>query len=239
MTKRFEKEVVVYDHCEPCPYLPEETARLPLRLPQAVLTPLEFDVRLNQGDRRTGEYLYRTNCPKCQACQPIRVLVDEFQPRSTMRRVKRKGDQQIRTEFREPTVDSQRVALFNKHRKQRGLDHEGQPVDAFGYEMFLTQSCCDTFEMDYFVGDELMGVAICDRGATSISAVYFYFDPAYGSLSPGVYSVLKQIETCQMWSAKHLYLGLYIAQSPHMSYKIKYRPHEILIDGTWRRSEES
>src|SRR5690606_18460080 len=72
-----------------------------------------------------------------------------------------------------------------------------------------------------------------DRAEGSLSAVYFYFDPAYEALSPGVYSVLKQLQLCRRWGLRHLYLGLYIAACPSMAYKRRYLPHERLLDGRW------
>ena len=32
-----------------------------------------------------------------------------------------------------------------------------------------------------------------------------------------------------------LYLGLYVEDCRHLSYKARYRPHERLVDGDWRR----
>ena len=34
---------------------------------------------------------------------------------------------------------------------------------------------------------------------------------------------------------RHLYLGLYIADNVHMSYKSRFQPNERLIDGRWVR----
>jgi arginine-tRNA-protein transferase len=102
-----------------------------------------------------------------------------------------------------------------------------------GYESFLVESCCPTFEIRYHRCGQLIGVAICDRGAESLSAVYTYFDPDFGRLSPGQFSILKQIELCQQWRMRYLYLGYYIAESKHMAYKANFTPHERFIDGCW------
>jgi arginine-tRNA-protein transferase len=68
-----------------------------------------------------------------------------------------------------------------------------------------------------------------------VSAVYCYFDPDHSRLSPGVYNVLKQVETCRTWGCRYLYLGFYVAGSEHMSYKAQYLPHERFMNGQWRR----
>lgn len=230
-------ELVVYDSEESCPYLPGLSARMPLRRPIDSLTPEEFDQRLEAGDRRTGAFLYNTRCPACQACQPIRIPVAEFQPSRTQRRVWRKGCERVRRESGPAIIDSQRVALFNKHRQLRQLATDRSDIDAFGYEHFLVQSCCETIELRYYVEDQLAAVAICDQGHRAMSAVYTYFDPDYDSLSLGVFSILSQIERCRERGWQHLYLGYFIAESPHMRYKADYRPNERRINGRWQRFE--
>lgn len=228
-------ELVVYDSEETCPYLPGRSARMPLRRPIDALTPEEFDQRLEAGDRRTGAFLYNTRCPSCHACQPIRLAAAEFQPSRTQRRVWRRGNQRLRRETGPAVIDSQRVAMFNRHRRLRNLATDRSDIDAFGYEHFLVQSCCETFELRYYLEDQLVAVAICDQGQDSMSAVYTFFEPEHDSLSLGVYSILSQIQRCRERGWRHLYLGYYIAESPHMRYKAAYLPHERRIGGVWQR----
>ena len=68
-----------------------------------------------------------------------------------------------------------------------------------------------------------------------MSAVYFYWNPKFAPLSPGVYSILKQFELCQHLGLDYLYLGLYIATCQAMAYKGLYLPHQRLVGGMWRR----
>jgi arginyl-tRNA--protein-N-Asp/Glu arginylyltransferase len=235
-------EIVVHDALDACSYLPERVARVPLRYPAGgFIAPQDFDERLAQGDRRSGLFLYRMACPQCRACEPIRVEVSEFRPNQTQRRVLRKGAALIDASIGEPGVSAERVALYNAHRFGRGLAKSDRLSDAADYASFLVESCCQTFEIQYRLQSDaaapLVGVAVCDLGVTSLSAVYCYFDPAHERLSPGVFSVLTQVELCRAWGLRYLYLGLYIAESPHMNYKARFLPHERLIGGEWRRFE--
>lgn len=227
-------ELVVHDAPSPCPYLPEQTSRLPLRLPIRRLRRTELDERLAAGDRRQGLMLYRTACSGCVACEPIRIDVQHFQPGRTQRRIERNGDREIERSIGplEPTLE--KVALYNKHKRGRGLSSGERSIDLDGYTAFLGESCCDSFEVRYRVNGRLIGVAVVDRAETSLSAVYFYFDPAHEHRSPGVYSVLKQLELCRRFGLRHLYLGLYIRACPSMAYKGRYLPHERLLDGRWQ-----
>lgn len=231
-------ELVVYDRLSACPYLPDQVARLPLRLPLRRLSGRELDERLAFGDRRQGVLLYRTACPDCRVCEPLRVDVPQFRERRSMRRTRRRAQAVVRVEMGPPVVDARRVELYNLHKSGRGLGDGQTPIDLESYSDFLVDTCCPSFELRYFVGSELVGVAITDRGADSLSAVYCYFDPAYQSLGLGTFSILEQIELCRRLKLRWLYLGLFIAQNEVMRYKSGFLPHERLIGGAWRRYEQ-
>ncbi len=228
------EEITVYDEPEACPYLPGQTARLPLRMPLRKLTPAELDARLAAGDRRSGTFLYTTACAACQACEPIRLDLQTFVPSRTQQRVWKRGQALFQLEVRTPRIDDERIALFNEHRQGRGLDHDRENIDAFGYEQFLANSCCDTWEFAYYLEDRLVMIAIVDRGATASSAVYTYFTPSVSQYSPGVYSIMQEMEVCRAWGQRYLYLGYFVAGSRHMAYKATYRPHERKLQGQWQ-----
>lgn len=228
-------EWLVWDEPTRCPYLPSETAHLPLRLPMRRLKPVEFASRLEAGDRRQGLLLYRPKCPRCTACQAIRLDVNEFVPSATQRRVLRRGDEQLQMLIGRASVTAEKVALYNRHKMERGLTTSDGLIDAEGYEQFLAESCTDTIEIRYVLQGLLVGVAIADRAADALSAVYCFYDPSFSRLSLGTYSVLKQLALCRQWGLRYLYLGLYVAGNRAMAYKARYLPHERLIDGAWRR----
>jgi arginine-tRNA-protein transferase len=227
------QEIVVFDTPHPCSYLPGRTARMPYRHPVEMLSPEQFDQRLGEGDRRSGVFLYRTQCPSCRACQPIRLDVEKFQPNATQRRMQRRGDQLLAVEIGRPVVDWDRLRLFNLHRDIRGLASGDLPLDEQSYAEFLTDTCCETLELSYWHHNRLVAIAIADAGRDSLSAVYCFYDPSFRLLSLGTYSVLRQIALCRATKRRYLYLGFFIADSPHMSYKDWFRPHQRLVEGKW------
>jgi leucyl-tRNA---protein transferase len=229
------REWVVHDVPSPCVYLDGETARLPLRLPERRLSAAELSARLAAGDRRQGILFYRPSCPSCRACEAIRIDVGQFRPTRTQRRIFRRGEAEITTSIGRPDVSAERVALYNRHKLERGLSAGEGPVDEDMYRELLAASCVDTFELVYRHAGEIVAVAITDRAADSLSAVYCYFDPDFSRLSPGAYSILKQIELCHAWNLRYLYLGLHVRGCGPMRYKVGYLPHERLVGGAWRR----
>src|SRR5438876_11264406 len=158
------QDIVVFDTPHPCSYLPGRTARLPYRHPVEKLTPEQFDGRLAEGDRRSGIFLYRTQCPACRACQPIRLDVNQFRPDATQRRMQRRGDALLKVKIGPPVVDQHRARLFNLHRDTRALTSGDSPLDEQSYAEFLVDSCCDTLELSYWHAGRLVGVAIADAG---------------------------------------------------------------------------
>jgi len=235
MTARNLTDIVIIDETEPCPYLPEQVARMPLRMPLSKITPEECDVRLAEGHRRTGEFVYQTNCPNCNACEAIRIDVGQFEFSRSHRRVLKRGDAKFLQQFGPMKVDATRVALFNKHRRLRGLAKRESDIDTEEYAWGFVQSCFDSFEISYWSEERMIALAVCDHGRRSLSAVYTFFDPDLKSDSLGTYSILKQIEFCQTHRLQYLYLGYYVEGSSHMQYKSRFLPHERLIDQRWLR----
>ena len=229
-------ELVVHDEENACVYLPGRRARQPLRQPLRRLTAPEFDARLAAGDRRAGTLLYNQACPSCAACEPLRVDVGAFAPSRSQRRAQAKGDAAVRVERGPVEVDDARIALYRAHERGRALDPGGRPpIDTLEYESFFAESCVEGFELRYFVGGRLAGVAVTDRGARALSAVYTFWDPAHAALSLGTYSILTQIALARAWGLDWLYLGLAIRENHAMAYKLAYLPHERRIGGAWRR----
>jgi leucyl-tRNA---protein transferase len=226
-------ELVVYDREQPCPYLPDRVSRLPLRLPSRPLTGAELDQRLEQGDRRQGFVLYRPRCPSCRACEPIRLPVADYSFTRRERRILSRGNRALTVRIGPPQVDERRVEIYNRHKLGRNLRDGQPPIDAEGYRDFLVATCCDSFELSFYLGELLIGISVLDRAADSLSAVYTCYDPAYSTYSLGTYSILKQLQLCQAEGLTHLYLGLYIAECTKMTYKAEFKPHERMQNGQW------
>lgn len=227
-------DIVIIDETESCPYLEGRTARMPLRMPLGKITLEQADKRLAEGHRRTGEFIYQTNCPNCKACEPIRLDCEQFRFSRNHRRTLNKGNRRFRQEFGPLKSDDQRINLFNKHRRMRGLAKRDTDIDVEEYVWGFVRSCFDSFEISYWLDRQLVCLSVCDLGANSLSAVYTFFDPDFKTESLGTYSILRQVEYCQARKLRHLYLGYYVANSPHMQYKSRFKPNERLIDGKWQ-----
>ena len=223
---------ILWNQPEPCPYREGYTAQLPLRLPLRRPTPEEFDKMLADGDRRSGRMVYRPTCPACTACEALRVPVDRFQPTRSQRRVWR-GNPDVELRVGRPTLTSERLALYNRHKMERGLSRSGEPLSAESYRVWLMDTCTDTREFQFLVEGKVVAISIIDVGKDSASSVYHYFDPDVSKRSLGVYSIMREIEWCREQGIAWYYLGLYVEDCQHLSYKAAYWPNQRRINGDW------
>lgn len=206
---------------------------MPLRMPIARVTGSQADTRLDLGHRRTGEFIYETQCPGCRACEPIRIRVSDFEFSRNHRRVLNRGDRELSVRRGRLIADTSRLDLFNRHRRERGLARGDDDIDLEEYNWGFVRSCFESSEFSYWLDDRLVGIAICDLGDESLSAVYTFYDPSLNHLSLGTYSLLNQIRHCQIHELEYLYLGYFVQGSRHMNYKARFLPNERLIDGVW------
>ena len=180
--------------------------------------------------------LYNQACPTCSACEPVRVDVRAFAPSRSQRRAHDRAAPAVTVQLGPIEADEARLALYRAHERGRGLDRDGRPpIDLLEYESAFAMSCVEGFELRYTVAGQLAGVAITDRGARSLSAVYTFWDPTHAALSLGTFSIVTQIALARRWNLDWLYLGFAIRDNHSMAYKLAFKPHERLIDGAWRR----
>jgi len=230
-------EKLVHDELESCPYIPGEVARMPLRWQLRRPSPEDFDASLSAGDRRIGRMLYRTACPECDACEALRIPIDAFKASRSMRRTVRKnGDLSI--EIGPARFSDEKLALYNRHKQERGLARHERQMNQRGYEGWFLNSCANTLEFRYLLDDKLIGLGIVDVGERDTSSVYFFFDPDHADRSLGTYSVLVELDWQQQRGGRYHYLGLYVASCQHLVYKARFYPHERRVNGDWQRFEK-
>jgi len=218
---------------QPCAYLPDRQAVMAIIDPQETLFPDQFTQLAQLGFRRSGNYVYRPQCPGCQSCIPLRVAAADFMPGRTQRRVWR-GNQDIRVSDLKADFDEQHFDLFQRYVNGQ---HQGGGMDnpeASDYLSLLVNPDGNTRLFEFHHGDRLQAVAITDLLEDGLSAVYTFYDPDLASRSPGVYTVLWQIEQCRKLGLDWLYLGYWISECRKMSYKDRYRPCETLTPEGWR-----
>lgn len=226
------REEIVYQEIDPCPYLEGHDSKTPLRYQFQQLNKEETDFFFAKGDRRVGRMLYDVQCPSCEECEPIRIDVNIFKPSKSQRRILRKNED-LRVEMLSSSPSKEKTALYNKHKNMRGLNQRERALTQEGYDNWFSRSCMDTRELHYYFKDQLIGVSILDFGEDDISSVYFFFDPDFSDRSLGTFSVLFELLWMKNKGLRYYYLGLYVKDCSHLSYKSRFYPHQRRIKGGW------
>lgn len=221
----------------PCPYLPghsERSIAAELDGPKAQEI---YDAACQAGFRRSHSFIYRPACPSCDACVPVRVIVREFVQRRTLRRIKRRNQDVIGVEQAAQATHEQ-YTLFSRYQKAR---HASQKLDGgmdrmtfADYTAMVEESPIDTRLIEYRLPDgTLIAAMLCDHVADGLSAVYSFFAPEHDERSLGSFMVLDLIDRASRTGLPYVYLGYWIADTPKMSYKTRFRPIEALGPQGW------
>ena len=201
-----------------------------------------FDTELYQllidlGFRRSGEHIYRPHCPGCQDCVPLRVPAQDWRPRRNQRRAWNRLADRLQLYPLPARFNPVHFELYSKYIDSRHGDGDMAGSSPETYMRFLSAHWCKSRFVELRLGKDLLAVAVTDFLPQGLSAVYTFFDPALDHLSPGVVSVLWQLQECRRLQLPYLYLGYWIANCRKMAYKNQYRPFEAYINGGWERRE--
>ena len=229
---------------QPCPYLAG-------RLERKLFTHLTHDKPLalvdnllKGGFRRSQNIAYMPYCEGCQACISVRVLVDEFQPRRSLRRVL-DANRDLTARRLQSTPTTEQYALFRAYIDARHADGGMADMTVLDYAMMVEDSIIDTFITEYRLeptagaarkGGRLLATGLCDRLSDGVSMVYSFYDPNAPRRGLGTYMILDHIDYVRRLGLPYLYLGYWIQGSQKMSYKRRFQPQEQLTGNGWVRA---
>lgn len=217
-----------------CSYMPEQRAVTLFADPKGRMDSHLYSRLSTIGFRRSGDFVYRPHCGTCNACVSVRLPIDEFTPSRQQKRVW-KMNADIEVIKRPAEFCDEHYQLYERYITQRHFDGDMYPPSEEQYKSFLISDWLDIFSMSFESMENCWPLPL----AMYSIAVYppsILFDPDEEKRSLGTYAILWQIEESKRLALPHLYLGYWIRNCNKMSYKIKFRPIELLINNEWLKA---
>lgn len=219
----------------PCPYLEGRLWRVEeftVRFFEADI----YEALLAQGWRRSGFSFYRTICPGCDLCTPIRLDTETLIPSRSQRRLLR-VNADVRVEVVAPSFSHERYELYRRYLRFKHDAAEEQDSKArLSYASFLLDGPLDTSAIVEYRDSEntLLATGYVDILPGGVSSVYFAFEPAHAHRSLGTWSVLREAALARQLGKRYYYLGFWIPGAAKMDYKANFAPFEIARHGHWQ-----
>lgn len=215
----------------PCSYLPGRQERVAVALDPTLHSSSNYEVLLANGFRRSGDTVYKPLCEQCNACEPIRVFAHHFKPSRSQKRLLNKASS-ITWQLKE-SMDENWYDLYARYIEARHHLGTMYPPNQQNFEQFSHCNWLNTQYLHLYDDKKLIAIAVTDLMSNSASSFYTFYDPDY-PLSLGTLGVLIQIEHCREQGKQWLYLGYQIDECPAMNYKVRFHPHQRLVNQTWQ-----
>jgi arginyl-tRNA--protein-N-Asp/Glu arginylyltransferase len=218
----------------PCAYLEDRQARTLFVDPRQALNASIYSSLVDQGFRRSGDYVYRPGCYGCNACKSLRIPVRDFR---LSRRHKRclAANSDVRVHVLPPAFRTEHFELYRQYIGQRHAGSQMADPTPQQYLEFLTTSWGESLFYEFRDNGRLLAVSTVDELSYGLSAVYTFYDPTLVKRSLGTLAIVWLIREAQQLDLDYLYLGYWIEESSKMRYKADFRPHEIFDGIGWQR----
>ena len=221
-----------------CGYLPGKLAQSLIAAPHHLVNALVYSGLIQQGFRRSGKFAYRPHCENCNACIPVRIILNKFAPtRSQKRAFKQHHNLTVRI-----TPVSYSQEHFELYASYQALRHADAEIvnqaeikdDAEQYRQFLCESNVESLMVEFRnTENQIKIVSVIDVVRDGISAVYTFYDASETKASYGTYSIMWLTDWAKNLELPYLYLGYWVNESQKMAYKQAFIPQEQLVDGEW------
>jgi arginine-tRNA-protein transferase len=221
----------------PCPYIKG-------RVERRVVTELVgrdanalHDQLSMAGFRRSHGICYVPACPSCDACVAVRVVVDEFKPGKSFKRIITRNSD-LTAEIVEPVATHEQYALFSDYQRARHQGGDMSKMDFLDYQALIEDTPVNTFVVEFRrPSGTLAGACLVDRLGDGLSAVYSFFDESNQERSLGTYMILWLIGEAYGQELPYMYLGFWIDGCSNMSYKSRFKPLERITPDGWERMD--
>lgn len=181
----------------------------------------ELDEYLARGWYRMGQTIFTTHflCFDKYFYSAIWIRLDlkGYTFRKSLRKVLKKNDLQFQVTYQPAIVDDQREQLYEAYRK----DFPGllAPTLIDSLQDGGHANIFNTYEVAIFDDDKLIGLSYFDLGTAAAASIIGIYHPDYKKYSLGFYSMIKEIQFCQMRNIRYYYPGYVVPGYSRFDYK--------------------
>ncbi len=224
----------------PCPYLAGKLERKVFtQLHGDLAVPLN-DALTHAGFRRSQNIAYKPACEECQACISVRIAADDFEWGRSLRRI-RNRNKDTHAGVVPPVATEEQFGILRAYLDSRHADGGMADMTALDYAAMVEDTSIGTHLVEYRIPSkevphpdgQLIAVSLTDKLGDGLSMVYSFFDPDYADRSLGTYMVLEHVERTLAEDLAFVYLGYWVANSPKMEYKARFKPLQALSADGW------
>ncbi|MEQ1930274.1 MAG: arginyltransferase [Parvularculaceae bacterium] len=227
----------------PCPYLAGRTERKVFSYLSGPAAPSLNAILTRRGFRRSQNIIYVPACDACQACVPVRIVVDDFKlTRSRKRTLGANADLSRRMKPAQAT--SEQFSVLRGYLDARHEDGGMADMNVLDYASMVEETSVHTMILEYAARDahdeeRLVACALSDRLTDGLSMVYSFFEPDEEARSLGRFMILDHVALARDLGLPYVYLGYWVDGSPKMDYKASFQPLEKLTATGWVRMDRS
>lgn len=221
----------------PCPYLEGRIERKLFGRLDPRNAQKTNNLLTKAGFRRSHDILYKPACPGCQACQAVRIPVQQFYLSKNLKKIMRRG-QNLRLDVSISNPNRSDYALFTSYQSAR---HNESDMALMTYEDYVammqgTHVQTLTFKL-IDTQSKTIAILLVDKIADGWSAIYSFYETSsdeYIKMSLGTLLILNLIRYAQSDGSNFVYLGFWVKNSPKMDYKKRFLPLEVFTSHGWR-----
>ena len=208
---------------------------------EAQSVPPEFmDSLWAAGWRHFGDRFFRYSIQfddasgELQLIQPLRIDLERFVPSRSQRRTLA-GNADVRWEIIPARAGQDVQDLFQCHKRRFTSNIPESIFDFISRDDPATRPC-ECLEFRALLDDRLMAASFLAIGKASTSSIYGVFDPELADRSPGILTMLKEIDHSRTGGRYHYYPGYATRESSAYDYKKRFSALESLDweTGEWR-----
>jgi arginine-tRNA-protein transferase len=191
----------------------------------AAAEPALMDALWAGGWRHFGRNFFRYSITMgedgmLQRIIPLRIDLATFRVSKSLRRVARRNADLV-VRVAPACVDELREAIFQRH-KERFTSNVPETLRTFMPEPEPWRTPCECREIQLWEMDRLIAVSYLDLGREAASSVYAIFEPDSARRSPGIFTLLAEIDFARLNGLRFLYLGYATIEASHYDYKKRF-----------------